>query len=155
MDGSLREPRFGEWPNSGSLLALSVRQPWANLIVRGLKDIEIRTWATKYRGRLLIHAGGTLDRIGMWRFPMEVVPRGAIIGSVKLADILRFTRQSWKEEGDRHLDNGRFPLETAYAWILEDPQPFSEPIPHKGALKLFRVDSEPVRLALFASQTQR
>ena len=154
MDGSLREPGFGEWPNNG-LLALSVRQPWANLIVLGLKDIEIRTWATKYRGRLLIHAGMTFDRVAMWRFPMETVPRGAIIGSVKLADILRFTRKTWKEEGDRHLDTGQFPLETAYAWILEDQRPFSEPIPYKGALKLFRVDSEPVRQALFASQTQR
>jgi len=154
MDGSLREPRFGEWPNNG-LLALSVRQPWANLIVLGLKDIEIRTWATKYRGRLLIHAGTTFDRVAMWRFPMETVPRGAIIGSVKLADILRFTRKTWKEEGDRHLDTGQFPLETAYAWILEDQRPFSEPIPYKGALKLFRVDSEPVRQALFAIQTQR
>ena len=154
MDGSLREPRFGEWPNNG-LLALSVRQPWANLIVLGLKDIEIRTWATKYRGRLLIHAGTTFDRVAMWRFPMETVPRGAIIGSVKLAEILRFTRKTWKEEGDRHLDTGQFPLETAYAWILEDQRPFSEPIPYKGALKLFRVDSEPVRQALFASQTQR
>ena len=154
MDGSLREPRFGEWPNNG-LLALSVRQPWANLIVLGLKDIEIRTWATKYRGRLLIHAGMTFDRVAMWRFPMETVPRGAIIGSVKLAEILRFTRKTWKEEGDRHLDTGQFPLETAYAWILEDQRPFSEPIPYKGALKLFRVDFEPVRQALFASQTQR
>ena len=154
MDGSLREPRFGEWPNNG-LLALSVRQPWANLIVLGLKDIEIRTWATKYRGRLLIHAGTTFDRVAMWRFPMETVPRGAIIGSVKLAEILRFTRKTWKEEGDRHLDTGQFPLETAYAWILEDQRPFSEPIPYKGALKLFRVDSEPVRQALFAIQTQR
>ena len=154
MDDSLREPRFGEWPNNG-LLALSVRQPWANLIVLGLKDIEIRTWATKYRGRLLIHAGTTFDRVAMWRFPMETVPRGAIIGSVKLADILRFTRKTWKEEGDRHLDTGQFPLETAYAWILEDQRPFSEPIPYKGALKLFRVDSEPVRQALFAIQTQR
>ena len=137
------------------LLALSVRQPWANLIVLGLKDMEIRTWATKYRGRLLIHAGTTFDRVAMWRFPMETVPRGAIIGSVKLAEILRFTRKTWKEEGDRHLDTGQFPLETAYAWILEDQRPFSEPIPYKGALKLFRVDSEPVRQALFAIQTQR
>src|SRR3989337_1495911 len=154
MDGSLREPRFGEWPYNG-LLALAVRHAVSDWIVLGLKDIEIRTWATKYRGRLLIHAGTTFDRVAMWRFPMETVPRGAIIGSVKLADILRFTRKTWKEEGDRHLDTGQFPLETAYAWILEDQRPFSEPIPYKGALKLFRVDSEPVRQALLASQTQR
>ncbi len=37
--------------------ALSVRQPWAWLIVAGYKDVENRGWATKYRGRILIHAG--------------------------------------------------------------------------------------------------
>ncbi|TKY81796.1 ASCH domain-containing protein [Pectobacterium polonicum] len=36
--------------------ALSIRQPWAWLIVNGYKDIENRTWNTKYRGPVLIHA---------------------------------------------------------------------------------------------------
>ena len=36
--------------------ALSIRQPWAWLILHGGKDIENRTWATKLRGRVLIHA---------------------------------------------------------------------------------------------------
>lgn len=36
--------------------AITVKQPWASLIVAGIKDIENRTWATKYRGPLLIHA---------------------------------------------------------------------------------------------------
>lgn len=40
---------------------LSIRQPWAWLIVAGLKDIENRTWKTDYRGRLLIHAGKEFD----------------------------------------------------------------------------------------------
>ena len=142
------------------LWALSVRQPWTNLIVWGLKDIEIRTWVTNYRGLLLIHAGATLDRFGMVRFPMATIPMGAIIGSVKLVDIVRFTRRTWKEWGDRHLDSGRLPLEmeppgvyrpSVYAWILEEPRQFPEPIPYKGALKLFRVDSEPVREILAAS----
>jgi hypothetical protein len=35
---------------------LSVRQPWAALIVSGHKDIENRTWSTRYRGPVLIHA---------------------------------------------------------------------------------------------------
>ncbi len=35
---------------------LSVRQPWASLIIRGTKDVENRTWDTDYRGRLAIHA---------------------------------------------------------------------------------------------------
>lgn len=36
--------------------ALSIRQPWAWLIVNGFKDIENRSWRTKYRGPVLIHA---------------------------------------------------------------------------------------------------
>lgn len=37
--------------------ALSIRQPWAWLIVNGHKDIENRNWPTRYRGPVLIHAG--------------------------------------------------------------------------------------------------
>ena len=34
---------------------LSIRQPWAWLIVNGYKDIENRTWSTRFRGKVLIH----------------------------------------------------------------------------------------------------
>ena len=36
--------------------ALSIRQPWAWLIVNGHKDIENRSWPTRFRGPVLIHA---------------------------------------------------------------------------------------------------
>jgi hypothetical protein len=36
--------------------ALSIRQPWASLIVAGYKDIENRSWRTSYRGPVLIHS---------------------------------------------------------------------------------------------------
>ncbi|MCB2188832.1 MAG: ASCH domain-containing protein [Deltaproteobacteria bacterium] len=39
---------------------LSIRQPWASLIVAGMKDVENRSWATKYRGPVLIHAAATV-----------------------------------------------------------------------------------------------
>lgn len=39
---------------------LTVKQPWASLIVMGIKDVENRTWTTPYRGRILIHAGKEL-----------------------------------------------------------------------------------------------
>jgi hypothetical protein len=44
------------------MLALSIRQPWAWLIVNGIKDVENRTWATKVRGPVLVHAGKTLTK---------------------------------------------------------------------------------------------
>ena len=37
--------------------ALTLHQPWANLVALGHKQIETRSWATKYRGALAIHAG--------------------------------------------------------------------------------------------------
>lgn len=43
-------------------VAISIRQPWAWLIVEGFKDIENRTWPTRFRGRVLIHAGKTMTR---------------------------------------------------------------------------------------------
>src|SRR5262245_56805148 len=42
-------------------LDLSVRQPWAALLVAGLKTVEVRTWPTSRRGRILIHAGKVSD----------------------------------------------------------------------------------------------
>jgi hypothetical protein len=42
--------------------ALSIRQPWAWLIVHGFKPVENRDWATDYRGPLAIHAGKTCTR---------------------------------------------------------------------------------------------
>src|SRR5215472_1457845 len=45
--------------------ALSVRQPWAWLIVNGYKPVENRNWLTKFRGRLLIHAGQRFDPKGV------------------------------------------------------------------------------------------
>jgi len=46
-----------QWP------VLSIRQPWAWLCAEGFKDIENRTWATKYRGPFYIHTGKTLDEM--------------------------------------------------------------------------------------------
>lgn len=42
--------------------AISIRQPWAWLIVNGYKDIENRSWDTKYRGMVLIHASKGMTR---------------------------------------------------------------------------------------------
>ena len=42
-------------------MALSVKQPWAALLAAGRKTIEIRTWGTRFRGPVLIHAGKIPD----------------------------------------------------------------------------------------------
>lgn len=59
-------------PDAGNAVvrALTVRQPWASLIALGTKRIETRSWSTRYRGPLAIHAGAHrpehLSRVGEW-----------------------------------------------------------------------------------------
>ena len=76
--------------------ALSLKQPWAALVVQGLKTIEVRRWQTVRRGRILIHAARVPDkRDQAWK---HVTPnlfslaqlQGGIIGSVELTDCVRY-----------------------------------------------------------------
>ncbi len=118
--------------------ALSVRQPWASLIVCGLKTIEVRTWSTSYRGPLYIHAAKSLDEMAMNRFQLESPPTGALLGTVKLVKVEPFTVDLWERLADKHLDNGSF-IPGLYAWYLEDAQPLPEPIAYRGDRNLFPI----------------
>jgi hypothetical protein len=75
--------------------ALSIRQPWAHLIVAGIKQIENRTWTTRYRGPLLIHAGqlwhdetiADIERRHRIAIPRDL-QLGGIVGIVDLVDVV-------------------------------------------------------------------
>lgn len=88
---------------------LSVRQPWAWLIVHGLKDIENRTWKTKFRGKCLVHASKTVDNVG-WERALSVeaiekgriiIPRihsiekGGIVGEIEIVDCVDHSGSNW------------------------------------------------------------
>lgn len=80
--------------------ALSIRQPWAWLIVNGHKDIENRTWPTRLRGRVLIHAGKQHDgRRDEWDWPNIVAPEGfdygGIVGVATITDCVRESDSPW------------------------------------------------------------
>jgi hypothetical protein len=82
---------------------LSIRQPFAWLIVSGHKDIENRVWSTNYRGRLLIHAGkrffdapiGEIEETFGVPVDRDALTLGAIIGSVELVDVVTRSRSRW------------------------------------------------------------
>lgn len=89
--------------------ALSIRQPWAWLILHAGKDIENRDWATKVRGLILIHAGKGMTRdeyedaadcydpgdIGPDLPPFEALERGGIVGQVEIVDCVTESRSPW------------------------------------------------------------
>jgi hypothetical protein len=88
-----------------TLPCLSVRQPWAWLIVNGHKPVENRSWSTGFRGRLLIHAGKTLDESYLEEVqaslrmefgeaapvlpPIDQLERGGVVGEVVMTDCVR------------------------------------------------------------------
>jgi hypothetical protein len=84
--------------------ALSIRQPWAWLIVQGFKDIENRSWQTSYRGLFLIHAGYIFDQqgydyvrteVGMYLPSPEKFKRGGIIGIGEIFDCVTSSPSPW------------------------------------------------------------
>ena len=105
------------------MIALSIRQPWASLILKAGKDIENRSWATKVRGRVLIHAAKGMTRdehenaiefamaairadqlnAGVVRkitlrelgFAFNDLPRGGIVGSVEIVDCVADSASPW------------------------------------------------------------
>ena len=116
--------------------ALSIRQPWAWLVVNGYKDIENRTWSTNFRGRIYVHAGQrTVDE----DYPEQrqyitqagiVIPaqlaRGAIIGEVTIVGCLAASDSPW--------------FCGPYGFTLEDPVAYDTPVPFRGQLGFFPID---------------
>jgi ASCH domain len=88
-------------------VALSVRQPWAWLIVHGYKDVENRSWATSFRGPVLIHAEKrwTADERAQAEWVREAygipVPErpdlGEIVGGSEIVDCVTASDSSWFE----------------------------------------------------------
>lgn len=136
---------------------ITVIQPWATLIAIGEKKFETRSWATKHRGPLAIHAGKKIDREACMQEPIRSVlikhgytaknlPTGVIVATTKINDCLKVSRPSGENgsvwlEGLRAIGWGGAKgqeyyfgdySDGRYAWELTDVQQLMEPIPAKG-----------------------
>ena len=113
--------------------ALSIQQPWAWLIVNGYKDIENRSWSTKYRGELYVHAGKKIDKESIdwvnFMFPRIELPSsfdtGGIDGKTTVVDCVT-------------KSNSPF-FFGKYGFVLMGSQPV-EFIKVSGKLGLFKVE---------------
>jgi hypothetical protein len=91
--------------------ALSIKQPWAALMVHRLKTIEVSRWPTARRGRIFIHADRVPDsRPEAWKhIPKELEEAahllGGIIGEADLTGCLIYrTLDAFKKDQPRHLN---------------------------------------------------
>lgn len=78
---------------------ITVKQPFATLIAEGLKEYEFRTWRTKFRGDILIHAGKGVDKKAMERYKHLNLdyPSGKIIAKATITDCV-YVDDKLKEE---------------------------------------------------------
>jgi hypothetical protein len=126
---------------------LSIRQPWAWLIIHGAKDIENRSWRTNVRGRVLVHAakGMTVsewneayrfvaDRFGVnpaRRIPLPIdMQRGGLVGSVEIIGCINRAEHPATAVSRWFVGT--------YGFVLRDPQPMTF-VPMRGALGFFNV----------------
>lgn len=128
----------------GRMKALTVRQPWADLIITGRKSIEVRSWPTRYRGPMAIHAAkGPVVRDADPRLHGLPTPvnYGAIVGFANLVDCRPLTPADEEASCVAYADD-------RYAWILSDQRPAANIVPAKGQLSFW----SPSINALLAAQ---
>lgn len=116
--------------------AISIQQPWAELILLGRKTIEIRSWRTGYRGELWLHTGLKGDDRLEQEFGFSMLFKGGYVGTIVLDAVIPMNLDRWKSWQEKHLHHGQYQAGT-YAWILSSPRRLKEPIPAPGRLGLF------------------
>ena len=119
--------------------ALSVQQPWAELIISGRKQIEIRSWSTNYRGDCWLHTGKKRNPELEKLFSIEDPFTGGFLGIIRLNLIITLDKQRWETMQERHLSPNTF-IPGMYGWIFSNARRFKHPIPGPGQLRLFFPD---------------
>lgn len=123
--------------------ALSIKQPWAWLIVNGHKSVENRDWDTRFRGEFYVHAGKAFDKAGyQWvrvYFPEIDMPsepmfeRGGIVGKARIINTISYSEQRLLTKKDKPWFFGD------YGFILDEAQPLPF-MPLKGQLGFFNAE---------------
>jgi activating signal cointegrator 1 len=141
---------------------ISIIQPWATLIVLGEKKFETRSWATKHRGELAIHAGKKIDKEACRREPIRSalakqgydeknLPTGVILATCKLSNCHEIhidhsgdavllapngAPEYWIGAGSNEFSFGFYDF-GRFAWRMTDMKRLTVPIPAKGQLGLW------------------
>lgn len=123
------------------LKALSLHQPYAELILQGRKTIETRTWRTAHRGVFAIHAAWKVEGeiAKLYDLQPESLISGALVGTAEIIEMIEFDDASWAALRNQHLvpeasHNDRV------GWRIANPRRLTQPIPLRGLPGLFPLD---------------
>ena len=121
---------------------LTVKQPYASLIANKYKKYEFRSWKTKYRGELYIHAGKGIDknRINIFSDYNIEYPSGYIIAKANLVDCILVDEkmdEELRKINPKVYSNNHVGY---YAWKLENIEILKEPIKANGKLSIWNYE---------------
>ena len=131
---------------------VSLFEPWASLIKEGVKKIETRSWATKYRGEFYIHASlKTLNKSDYRKYEAQLTllqnkefKYGYIIAKCKLVDCKYMDKEliaEVKKDYNEYICGGY--SVGRYAWILDEIEMLETPIKAKGQLGIWNYNPQP------------
>jgi hypothetical protein len=130
--------------------ALSIQQPWLDLILRGAKTVEVRSWEIKRRGPILLHAARAVDWKAAAQFGYRdplALPRGALVGYAEIAEVFAFAEESWYATAERHWVV--YPLRpTDYGAVLVNVRALKRPVRCSGKRFFFPVPGAALERAL-------
>lgn len=106
-----------------TMKAISLKQPWANLVAEGKKTIETRKWATKYRGDLVICSSQT----------PKIKPYGCALCVVELYNIEPMRKEHEKEACIEVYKGAR-------SWFLRNLRKIDPVFPVHGQLSIYNLE---------------
>ncbi|MGV8151345.1 MAG: ASCH domain-containing protein [Candidatus Woesearchaeota archaeon] len=119
---------------------LSLKQPFAELVVSGRKKIELRKWNTKFRGEFLVHASKIPHPNAMKEFGFSELPTGCIVGKATLIDVKHYANDIERKKNVKlHLATGDW---GTYGFVLKDASRI-KPIRVNGKLNFWEYDYSP------------
>lgn len=124
---------------------LTIKQPWASLIMLGYKKYEFRSWKTKYRGTILIHAGKSVNKEAVKRLKKylpEDLPKGKILGKVDIVDCIKIDDNIKNNIINENNDIYSNLSVDEYAWKLDNVQELKDNIFVNGKLGLWNYELE-------------
>lgn len=116
--------------------AISLHQPWANLVAHGKKTLETRVWRTKHRGPILICSTLSVDKTVTGGWPL--VPLGCAVAVAEIVDARPMIK-------DDEIAACISLYSKANVWVLQNIRRI-EPIPVKGSLGVFDIDIDESQL---------
>ena len=123
---------------------LTLKQPWATLISEGLKEYEFRSWNTNYRGKLLIHAGQSIDKDESKKYDY-IYPKSRIVALVEIIDCIKIDDKFNKKIKNKNSIVYGSKDRVGYAWKIKLIKKINDNKEIKGKLGLWNLEDYDIK----------